>query len=215
MARLQELTERPTRLTGGHRLCPGCGEPIVVRQVLMSTSDPVIAASCTGCLEVSTTIFPYTAWDIPWIHIAFENAAATIAGIEAMYKALKTKAEKDQPLPDYIDPDADYKFVTFAGDGGTYDIGIQSLSGAAERGHDFLYICLNNEAYMNTGIQRSSATPMGANTTTSPAGGKRHPRQAQAPQGPDRGYGRPRYPLCRSEHPGALARPHHQGRPWL
>ena len=92
MARLQELAERPTALTGGHRLCPGCGEPIVVRQVLMSTDDPVIAASCTGCLEVSTTIFPYTAWDIPWIHIAFENAAATIAGIEAMYKALKTKA---------------------------------------------------------------------------------------------------------------------------
>ncbi len=170
MARLKELTERPTRLTGGHRLCPGCGEPIVVRQVLMSTPDPVIAASCTGCLEVSTTIFPYTAWDIPWIHIAFENAAATIAGIEAMYKALKAKAAKGEPLPDYIDPDADYKFVAFAGDGGTYDIGLQSLSGAIERGHQFLYVCLNNEAYMNTGIQRSSATPMGANTTTSPAG---------------------------------------------
>ena len=170
MARLQELTERPTRLTGGHRLCPGCGEPIVARQVLMSTKDPVIAVSCTGCFEVSTTIFPYTAWAIPWLHIAFENAAATIAGVEAMYKALKARAEKGQPLPDYIDPDADYKFVAFAGDGGTYDIGIQALSGAAERGHDFLYVCLNNEAYMNTGIQRSSATPMGANTTTSPAG---------------------------------------------
>ncbi len=170
MARLKELTERPTRLTAGHRLCPGCGEPIVVRQVLMSTEDPVIAASCTGCLEVSTTIFPYTAWAIPWIHIAFENAAATIAGIEAMYKALKSKADKGQPLPDYIDPDAEYKFVAFAGDGGTYDIGIQALSGAAERGHQFLYVCLNNEAYMNTGIQRSSATPLGANTTTSPAG---------------------------------------------
>ncbi len=170
MARLKELTERPTRLTAGHRLCPGCGEPIVVRQVLMSTEEPVIAASCTGCLEVSTTIFPYTAWAIPWIHIAFENAAATIAGIEAMYKALKSKADKGQPLPDYIDPDAEYKFVAFAGDGGTYDIGIQALSGAAERGHQFLYVCLNNEAYMNTGIQRSSATPLGANTTTSPAG---------------------------------------------
>jgi len=170
MARLQELTERPTRLTGGHRLCPGCGEPIVVRQVLMSTEDPVIAASCTGCLEVSTTIFPYTAWAIPWIHIAFENAAATIAGVEAMYKVLKTKAAKGQPLPDYIDPETNYKFVAFAGDGGTYDIGLQSLSGAIERGHQFLYVCLNNEAYMNTGIQRSSATPMGSNTTTSPAG---------------------------------------------
>ncbi len=167
---LKQLSHTPLRLTGGHRLCPGCGEPIVVRQVLMATDDPVIAASCTGCLEVSTTIFPYTAWNIPWIHIAFENAAATIAGIEAMYKAHKARAAKGTPLPDYIDPDADYKFVAFAGDGGTYDIGFQSLSGATERGHQFLYVCLNNEAYMNTGIQRSSATPMGGHTTTSPAG---------------------------------------------
>ena len=167
---LKQLSHTPLRLTGGHRLCPGCGEPIVVRQVLMATDDPVVAASCTGCLEVSTTIFPYTAWNIPWIHIAFENAAATIAGAEAMYKVHKTKAAKGIPLPDYIDPEADYKFVAFAGDGGTYDIGLQSLSGAAERGHQFLYVCLNNEAYMNTGIQRSSATPLGGHTTTSPAG---------------------------------------------
>ena len=167
---LKQLSHTPLRLTGGHRLCPGCAEPIVVRQVLMATDDPVIAASCTGCLEVSTTIFPYTAWNIPWIHIAFENAAATIAGIEAMYKAHQARAAKGIPLPDYIDPDANYKFVAFGGDGGTYDIGFQSLSGAAERGHQFLYVCLNNEAYMNTGVQRSSATPMGGNTTTSPAG---------------------------------------------
>lgn len=167
---LKQLSHTPLRLTAGHRLCPGCGEPIVVRQVLMATDDPIVAVSCTGCLEVSTTIFPYTAWNIPWLHIAFENAGATIAGIEAMYKAHKAKAAKGIPLPDYIDPDADYKFVAFAGDGGTYDIGLQSLSGAVERGHQFLYVCLNNEAYMNTGIQRSSATPFGGHTTTSPAG---------------------------------------------
>ena len=102
-----------------------------------------------------------------------------------MYKSLKAKAAKGQPLPDYIDPDADYKFVAFGGDGGTYDIGLQSLSGAIERGHQFLYVCLNNEAYMNTGIQRSSATPMGANTTTSPArkvlvGKRRHQKDLTA-----------------------------------
>ena len=159
---LKQLSEIPERLTGGHRLCPGCGEPIVVRQVLMGTDSPVIAASCTGCLEVSTTIFPYTAWKIPWLHIAFENAAATISGIQAMYQSLKNQGK--------LDADLDYKFVAFAGDGGTYDIGIQALSGAVERGHDFVYVCLNNEGYMNTGVQRSSATPMGAHTTTSPAG---------------------------------------------
>ncbi len=159
---LKQLSHSETRLTGGHRLCPGCGEPIVVRQVLMGTDQPVIAANATGCLEVSTTIFPFTAWNIPWIHVAFENAAAVATGMEAMYQSLKRQGK--------LDADLDYKFVAFAGDGGTYDIGLQSLSGAIERGHDFVYVCLNNEAYMNTGIQRSSATPMGAHTTTSPAG---------------------------------------------
>ena len=159
---LKQLSESKVRLTGGHRLCPGCAEPIVVRQVLMATDKPVIATNATGCLEVSTTIFPFTAWEIPWLHIAFENAAAAAAGVEAMYQSLK----KQGKLP----ADADYKFVAFGGDGGTYDIGLQALSGAAERRHDFLYVCLNNEAYMNTGVQRSSATPMGAHTTTSPAG---------------------------------------------
>ena len=159
---LKQLSESPVRLTGGHRLCPGCGEPIAARQVLMATDDPVIAVSATGCFEVSTTIFPYTAWAIPWLHIAFENAGAAVSGVEAMYQSLKAQGK--------IDPEANYKFVAFAGDGGTYDIGFQSLSGAVERRHSFLYVCLNNEAYMNTGVQRSSASPLGANTTTSPAG---------------------------------------------
>ncbi len=159
---LKQLVDSPVRLTGGHRLCPGCGEPIAVRQVLMGTDSPVIVANATGCLEVSTTIFPYTAWNVPWVHIAFENAAAAASGVEAMYESLKKQGK--------IDADADYKFVAFAGDGGTYDIGFQSLSGAVERGHNFVYVCLNNQAYMNTGVQRSSASPLGMNTTTSPAG---------------------------------------------
>ena len=167
---LKQLSESEVRLTAGHRLCPGCGEPIAVRQVLMATEDPIIVVSATGCTEVSTTIFPYTAWAVPWLHIAFENAGAAVSGVEAMYKAHQHRAEKGQPLPDYIPADKPYKFVAFAGDGGTYDIGLQSLSGAAERGHQFLYVCLNNEAYMNTGVQRSSATPEGAHTTTSQAG---------------------------------------------
>ena len=128
---LKQLSQSEIRLTGGHRLCPGCGEPIAVRQVLMGTDDPIIVASATGCTEVSTTIFPYTAWNVPWLHIAFENVGATISGIEAMYKAKLKQAEKGIPLPDYIPADKPYKFVAFAGDGATYDIGLQALSGAA------------------------------------------------------------------------------------
>jgi pyruvate ferredoxin oxidoreductase beta subunit len=159
---LKQLSKSPVRLTGGHRLCPGCAEPTVVREILMASDDPVICANATGCLEVSTTIFPYTAWNVPWMHVAFENAAAVVSGLEAMYQSLKAQGK--------LDADANYNFVAFAGDGGTYDIGFQALSGATERGHKFLYVCLNNQAYMNTGIQRSSASPLGANTTTSPAG---------------------------------------------
>jgi len=169
--RLKELSKQDELLTGGHRLCSGCGAPIAIRQVLHAAEVPIVAANATGCLEVSTTIYPYSAWRIPWIHSAFENAAATISGVEAMYKALKRKGKIDRKI----------KFIAFGGDGGTYDIGLQSLSGAVERGHDFVYICYDNGAYMNTGIQRSSATPLGANTTTSPSGkirqGKLRPRK--------------------------------------
>jgi pyruvate ferredoxin oxidoreductase beta subunit len=158
---LKELTKREERLTHGHRLCSGCGAPIVVKQVLMATEYPIIASNATGCLEVSTCISQYTAWKIPWIHSAFENAAATISGVETMYRSLVKQGKLD---------DRKVKFIAFGGDGGTYDIGFQSLSGAMERGHDMLYICYDNGAYMNTGIQRSSATPFGADTTTCPAG---------------------------------------------
>jgi pyruvate ferredoxin oxidoreductase beta subunit len=160
MANIKELSKIPERLGPGHRLCSGCGASIAVRQVLMGTTSPVVAGASTGCLEVATTIYPYTAWNIPFIHNAFENVAATISGAETAYRALKKKGKIKK----------DIKFVAFGGDGGTYDIGLQSLSGALERGHNFVYVCYTNEAYMNTGIQRSGATPRGASTTTAPAG---------------------------------------------
>lgn len=157
---IKELAKREVNLSSGHRLCAGCGAPTVVKMVLLASDYPVIAANATGCLEVSTCISDYTAWKIPWIHNAFENAAATISGVETMYRSLKKQGKISQEI----------KFIAFGGDGGTYDIGLQSLSGAMERGHDMLYICYDNGAYMNTGIQRSSATPFGADTTTRPAG---------------------------------------------
>jgi pyruvate ferredoxin oxidoreductase beta subunit len=157
---LKELSKKEVLISSGHRMCAGCGAPTIVKMVLLSCDYPVIAANATGCLEVSTCISDYTAWKIPWIHNAFENAAATISGVETMYRSLKKQGKIDKEV----------KFIAFGGDGGTYDIGIQSLSGAMERGHDMLYICYDNGAYMNTGIQRSSATPYGADTTTRPAG---------------------------------------------
>ena len=161
---LKNAARKPDVLTQGHRLCSGCDEPIIVRMILKATRGPTIATSATGCLEVATSIFPYTSWNIPWIHSAFENAAATASGIEAAWQAMKRKGEG--PLAKYETLDV----IAFAGDGGTYDIGFQALSGALERGHDFTYVLLDNEAYMNTGIQRSGGTPFAASTTTSPAG---------------------------------------------
>jgi pyruvate ferredoxin oxidoreductase beta subunit len=157
---LKELSKKEVLISSGHRMCAGCGAPTLVKMVLLASDYPVIASNATGCLEVSTCISDYTAWKIPWIHSAFENAAATISGVEAMYRSLKKQGKIKKEI----------KFVAFGGDGGTYDIGLQSLSGAMERGHDMLYVCYDNGAYMNTGIQRSSATPRGADTTTRPAG---------------------------------------------
>jgi pyruvate ferredoxin oxidoreductase beta subunit len=128
--------------------------------MIAAGNTPIIVVGATGCVEVSTTIFPYTAWNVPFFHSAFENSAATASGIESAYKSLKKQGKLDK----------DIRIIAFGGDGGTYDIGLQSLSGAMERGHRMLYICYNNEAYMNTGIQRSGATPQGADTTTAPAG---------------------------------------------
>ncbi|MDR0890545.1 MAG: hypothetical protein LBM05_00185 [Endomicrobium sp.] len=158
---LQTLSKTREHLTGGHRLCAGCGAAIVARQVLIAAGDKhVVVTSATGCLEVSTTIFPYTAWKDSFIHSAFENAAATCSGLEVAYNQLK---EKGKITDDIV-------FIAFGGDGGTADIGLQALSGAMERGHKILYVCYNNEAYMNTGVQRSGLTPFGARTTTAPVG---------------------------------------------
>ena len=161
---LKEAIQKPNRLASGHRMCAGCGAPVVVNAVLrgLKEEDHAVIGAATGCLEVSTFMYPYTAWRDSFIHNAFENAGATVAGVEACYKAMKRKGK----LPE----DEHTKFIAFGGDGGTYDIGLQSLSGAMERGHDMVYVCYDNGAYMNTGIQRSSATPRFADTTTSPAG---------------------------------------------
>ena len=161
MVTLKELTTEEL-FTSGHRLCAGCGEGTIVRMALKALRGPTIIVSATGCLEVASTIYPYTSWRTSWAHVAFENAAAVASGIEAAYKALTRRNAWDKQVD----------VIAIAGDGGTFDIGIQALSGALERGHDFLYICLDNEAYMHTGIQRSGATPHGAATTTSPAGTK-------------------------------------------
>jgi pyruvate ferredoxin oxidoreductase beta subunit len=140
----------------GHRACPGCGASLAVKLIFEATGPDVIVVSPTGCLETFTSPYPYTPWGVPWIHVLFENAAAVASGVEA--------ALKKRGLADTV------RVIVIGGDGGTYDIGIGALSGMFERGHDVLYVCYNNEAYMNTGVQRSSATPLGASTMTSPVG---------------------------------------------
>ncbi|MBD3286624.1 pyruvate ferredoxin oxidoreductase [candidate division WOR-3 bacterium] len=163
MASLKELAKRQEGLVGGHRACAGCGASAAIRQILLAAGDkPTVCGICTGCMEVVTTIFPFTAWNVNLVHNAFENSAATTSGMEAAYKALKRNGKISE----------DMNFIAFGGDGGTYDIGLQSLSGAIERGHKMLYVCYDNGAYMNTGYQRSSATPYTAHTTTSPSGSK-------------------------------------------
>jgi len=163
----KELVNKPNRFAPGHRTCGGCGIPPIVRTVLRATDKPVVVSNATGCLEVTTTIYPYTSWKVPFIHSAFENAAATLSGVEAAYQSLKKQGKMDKEI----------KFLAFGGDGGTYDIGLQSLSGTLERGHDVVYVCYDNNAYMNTGIQRSSATPYGAATTTTPDGRVHHGKE--------------------------------------
>ena len=161
---VKEMMSKKDRLAPGHRMCAGCGATIGVRAVLraLHEEDHAVIANATGCLKVSSFMYPYTAWEDSYIHNAFENAGATLSGVETAYKVLKKRGK----LPE----NENFKFIAFGGDGGTYDIGFQSLSGAMERGHDLVYVCYDNGAYMNTGIQRSSATPMYADTTTTPAG---------------------------------------------
>ncbi|MGZ7132480.1 MAG: pyruvate synthase subunit PorB, partial [Halobacteriota archaeon] len=149
--------ERPRDLfASGHKACAGCGPALTIQSILRATGANVFVTSSTGCMEVISTQYPQSAWKVPWIHSLFENAAAVASGIEA---ALKTLGRSEEG-----------KVVVIAGDGGTVDIGLQAISGMLERGHDVCYICYDNEAYMNTGNQRSGSTPFDAATTTSPFG---------------------------------------------
>jgi pyruvate ferredoxin oxidoreductase beta subunit len=149
--------ERPSDLfASGHKACAGCGPALTLQAILRATGANVLVASSTGCMEVVSTQYPQSAWKVPWIHSLFENAAAVASGIEV---ALKTLGRSEEG-----------KVVVIAGDGGTVDIGVQALSGMFDRGHDVCYICYDNEAYMNTGNQRSGSTPFDASTTTTPFG---------------------------------------------
>jgi pyruvate ferredoxin oxidoreductase beta subunit len=168
----KEIAEKPDLFLSGHRACAGCGPASVLRLIMKATRGPTIVTEATGCMEVVSSIYPYTSWALPWLHTAFETAAANASGIEA---ALKVMRKKGKVKDEHVD------VIALAGDGGTYDIGIQALSGAVERGHDFLFVLYDNEGYMNTGIQRSGGTPKGAATTTTPAGsvipGKLEPKK--------------------------------------
>lgn len=160
---------REDYFVGGHNLCAGCTAGTIVRNLLKVAGPNTIVVNATGCLEVSTSLFPFTSWKVPWIHIAFENAAAVASGVEAAIKVLKEKGK--------IDPNKKINIIAIGGDGGTFDIGLQALSGMLERGHNVLYVVYDNEAYMNTGIQRSGATPYKAWTTTTPVIGKREAKK--------------------------------------
>ena len=157
----KNLVSTEEYLSEGHTFCTGCGEALALRLACKALGRNVIIANATGCTEVCTSPLPVTSWRVPWIHTLFENTAATASGMEAGLKILMKKRRM---------PEKDIRVVAVGGDGGTADIGMQALSGAFERNHDFLYLCFDNEAYMNTGIQRSGATPYGASTTTAPAG---------------------------------------------
>ncbi|MDR1295917.1 MAG: pyruvate ferredoxin oxidoreductase [Deltaproteobacteria bacterium] len=159
---VKNFPKGPDSLAPGHRACQGCGEVLALRLLLKALGTEFIAVSATGCMEVCTGPYPQSAWRMPWIHVAFENAAAVASGVDEATQILSKKGRGyDRRIP----------VITVAGDGGTADIGLQALSGALERHHkNFVYVCLDNEAYMNTGIQRSSQTPFGAATTTSPSG---------------------------------------------
>jgi pyruvate ferredoxin oxidoreductase beta subunit len=160
---VQTKIDLKERFSPGHRACIGCGEALAVRLACKVIGDNAIIVNATGCMEIVSSQFPFTSWTVPWIHTLFENTAAVASGVEAGLKVLTRKGRRDM---------SGVKVVAMGGDGATSDIGLQALSGAMERGHNFLYICFDNEAYMNTGIQRSSSTPYGATTTTSPAGKK-------------------------------------------
>ncbi|WP_350275799.1 thiamine pyrophosphate-dependent enzyme [Kribbella sp. HUAS MG21] len=156
---VQADSGRTNALTKGHRACQGCGEALGARYVLdavmRATGNRAVTVNATGCLEVFSTPYPESSWQVPWLHSLFGNAAAVATGVAA---ALKVKGRTD------------VRVVGQGGDGGTVDIGLACLSGMFERNDDVLYVCYDNGGYMNTGVQRSGATPHGAVTTTTPAG---------------------------------------------
>lgn len=158
---LKQFSKSAEKFEGANLLCPGCAHGMIIREVLNSVDGHILIGNSTGCIEVSTAVYPYTSWDVPWIHIGFENGSTAAAGAEAMYKALAKKGRYTGEKP---------KFVAFGGDGSTYDIGFQWISGCFERGHDLTYVCFDNEVYANTGGQRSGSTPIGSSTSTTPAG---------------------------------------------
>lgn len=158
---LKQFSKSAEKFEGANLLCPGCAHGMIIREVLNAVDGHILIGNSTGCIEVSTAVYPYTSWDVPWIHIGFENGSTAVAGAEAMYKALARKGKYQGEKP---------KFVAFGGDGSTYDIGFQWISGCFERGHDLTYVCFDNEVYANTGGQRSGSTPLGSNTSTTPAG---------------------------------------------
>jgi pyruvate ferredoxin oxidoreductase beta subunit len=149
--------EKKDLFTSGHRACGGCGQALAARLVQDASGENTIACVATGCLEVFSSPYPDPSWRIPFLHSLFENASAVASGVEAAYKALKK---------------GPVNIIAQGGDGSTADIGFQSISGMFERGHNVLYVCYDNEAYMNTGVQRSSFTPLGARTSTTPMGNK-------------------------------------------
>jgi pyruvate ferredoxin oxidoreductase beta subunit len=163
---MEEINMIPTKelFASGHRACAGCGEAISIRMAVKAAGENTIIVQATGCMEVVSTPYPQTSWRVPWLHAAFENAASVASGVDIALRRLGSDA----------------RVLVFAGDGGTFDIGLQALSGAAERGHNICYVCTDNNAYMNTGIQRSGATPKYAATTTSPAGSVIHGKQEYA-----------------------------------
>lgn len=164
---MSEATKK-SLFASGHTACAGCGQSLAARLVLDAAGPNTIIANNTGCLEVFSTKYPESAWCVPWIHSLFENAAAVASGIEAALKFLG-KSPSNGGMPPKAAKDK-ISVIAQAGDGGTADIGMQALSGMWERGHDILAVCYDNEAYENTGIQRSGLTPYDASTTTSPPG---------------------------------------------
>jgi pyruvate ferredoxin oxidoreductase beta subunit len=159
--KLSDMLKKSQILSSGHRMCAGCAAPTVVKLMGMALRGPTIVCEATGCLEVATTIYPFTAWEIPWIHVAFENASAVASGVIEAMNVMREKGRVDKGHVDVI---------AIGGDGGTFDIGFGALSGMLERGHDVVYMVYDNGAYQNTGIQRSGATLPGQETTTSWAG---------------------------------------------